>query len=635
VTPRARLRRLERWSRVRRFVGPALLLVLPLAVVAMDLARRSERVLAFEGDFRLTYLAAFAESVVVWGLLLYAACTQRGKSRVLATVLFALFGTFAIGGQTYFFQQYGAYLNTDVSVFATNFQESVINQLFADFSNYLRAKLPILALTLGLVWLGRRTFRPRRVPARVTAALAPLVLIGSFAIPTQHRHVQASTPDVLYLNAIGGLLLTQLGFTEQSNQIRPRLRESMPVPALAIAPGTPKRNVVFVILESVRAPATCIEYDAECQRTGATNAAFPQRFPFTNMRSVDSCTAISLAVLWSGLNANDSRDDLHTWPLIFDYAKAAGYDTAYWTSQNMLFGNVRLWVKNLGVRKFVSATELDATSDLDMGAPEGLLAEHVNAHIDELREPFLAVIQASNVHYPYYVDPDGPQPFQPATTSKAPDENTAFLNYYQNAVYQQDRHFARMLTHLRQSEAGKRTVIVYTSDHGEAFREHGQMGHTFSIFEEETHVPMWIDAPPGTLTDAELASLEQKKNAYLFHIDLAPTILDLLGVADAPGIAKYTARLAGHSLLRPELSEHIVPMTNCGGTWSCAFENYGVMQRNLKLEARSWDLGWRCFDVAADPAERDPLELTRCDDLVKAAIGLYGRLPGQGVPRKN
>ena len=29
------------------------------------------------------------------------------------------------------------------------------------------------------------------------------------------------------------------------------------------------------------------------------------------------------------------------------------------TSQNLLFGNTRLWVKNLGVDRFCSATELD------------------------------------------------------------------------------------------------------------------------------------------------------------------------------------------------------------------------------------------------------------------------------------
>jgi len=41
------------------------------------------------------------------------------------------------------------------------------------------------------------------------------------------------------------------------------------------------------------------------------------------MRSMDSTTAVSLAVLWSGLGPTESRDNLHTWPLIFDYARAA------------------------------------------------------------------------------------------------------------------------------------------------------------------------------------------------------------------------------------------------------------------------------------------------------------------------
>jgi glucan phosphoethanolaminetransferase (alkaline phosphatase superfamily) len=626
---------LLRWSKVRVPVGVFALLALSLTSVALDLGRRGDRVVAFDGDYRLTYLAALVESIVVWGALLHAGSGRRGAMRHVAAVLFVVFGTFAIGGQTYFFQQYGAYLNTDVSVFATNFRESVVNQLFADFSNYLRAKLPILGLTLGLLWLGRRAIRPSRRSAGVTGVLAPLLLVGSFFVPTQHRHVQASTPDVLYLNSIGGLLRTQLGFTEQSDQLRPRLRESMPVPRLVVAPGTPKRNVLFVILESVRAAATCIEHDPECERTAATNTAFPERFPFTNMRSMDSCTAISLSVLWSGLHSTESRERMHTWPLIFDYAKAAGYDTAYWTSQNMLFGNVRLWVRNLGVRKFVSATDLDPTSDLDMGAPERYLAERVNAEMGELREPFLAVIQTSNVHYPYYIDPDGPQPFQPSTSSKAPDENTAFLNYYQNSVFQQDQHVANMLRHLRETEAGKRTVIVYTSDHGEAFREHGQMGHTFSIFEEETHVPMWIDAPPGTLTAEEERNLRAKRDAYLFHVDLAPTILDLMGVADAAGIDDYKARMHGHSLLRPALTDEIVPMTNCGGVWSCAFENWGVMQKNLKLEARSWDPGWKCYDVEADPTESADLGMEACGGLLSAAMSTYGRLPGQGVPKKN
>lgn len=625
--------RLRRWARQRRLLAPLLLLVPSGIVLGMDVMRRSARLGSLDTLNRSFYLASFLESVLVWSLLVHAASRRRGALRWVAAALFVIAFTFTVGGQTYFFSQYNAYLNLDVSLFASNFKDSVINQLMADLGNYVRAKLPPFCIALGLLWIARRALRPRRIPAIISGVLGPLLLLASFFIPAQHRHLQAAPPDVLYLNAVGGLIQTQLGFTEQSNQMRPRARESMPVPALAVAPGTPRRNVLFVILESVRADSACIVYEPGCRRTEATNQLFPERVGFPQMRSMDSTTAVSLAVLWSGLSPTASRDDLHTWPLLFDYAKAAGFDTAFWTSQNMLFGNARLWVKNLGVHKFVSATDLEPTSDLDMGAPEGLLADRVTHEFGALREPFLAVIQLSNVHYPYFVDEHGPQPFQPATTSKAPEDNPYFKNYYQNSVYQQDQHLARLLRHVRSTEAGKHTVIVYTSDHAEAFREHNQMGHTFSIFDEEIHVPAWIDAPAGTLTDEEARVLESKQHEYVFHVDLAPTVLDLLGVGQDPSIAKYTAAMPGHSLLRPALSDQPLLMTNCAGVWSCAFENWGIMHKNLKLESRAWDTGWKCHDVAKDPLEAENLPLEHCGDLVPRANAFFGRLPGQGIPK--
>jgi len=627
--PVARLRRL---ARGRRLGSLGLLLVVPIVSVVLDFLRRGGRIRAFEQFNALTYAGSVVESLCVWGVLLYAASRRRGWLRHVAAVLFVVMVTFTIGGQSYFFQQYNAYLNVDVSVFASNFMDSVVNQLLADLGNYLRAKLPPFAMALLLIWVSRRVVRPSRSPALVLSPVAPLLLVGSFFIPTQHRSEQASTPDTLYLNAIGGLLRTQLGFTDQSNQLRPRARMSLPVPVLTRA-QVPKRNVLFIILESVRADTTCIEHEPECKRTEATNRLLPERFPFTQMRSMDSCTAISLAVLWSGIRPIENRDTLHEWPLVFDYAKSLGYDTAYWTSQNMLFGNVRLWIKNLGVNHQVTATDLDPTSDLDMGAPEKYLAEHVSEHIGELKEPFMAVVQLSNVHYPYYLDPQLPTPFEPWSTSKAPEDNASFKNFYQNSVYQQDLHIAKMIAALKATPAGKNTVIVYTSDHAEAFREHGQMGHTFSIFDEEVHVPAWIDAPPGTLTPDEIENLKAKRNAFLFHVDVAPTVLDLIGVPDDPRLSQYRQKMPGHSLLRAELTTEPLPMTNCAGVWSCAFENWGIMQGSRKLEARSWDTGWNCYDVDADPRELLKLPLAQCDDLLKLAQKTYGRLPGKDLPK--
>ena len=614
--------------RRRRRIAASLILLLPAALsVTIDFAHRGHRVVAFDAIHRLTYAGAVLESLVLGAVLLAAASRRRSGFAWVLGALFAVAMTAAIGCQYYFFEQYNAYLNTDVSEFASNFKDSIVNQLVADLGNYMKVLLPIFLVSVGLLVLARHSVHLKRRQARAAAVLAPMLLVASMFAPTQHRQYQACTPDMLYFNAVGGVLRTTLGFTEQSGQMRPMARQSLPVPRLTPHPSHP-RNVLLVLLESVRADAACIDYDPTCRRTEATNQLFPERIGLHQLRALDSSTAITLAVLWSGLQPTESRERLHTQPLIFDYAKAAGYHTAYLTSQNLLFGNTRLWVKNLGVDRFCSATELDPESDLDMGAPEKTLAERVNHELDTLPEPFLAVVQLSNVHYPYLVDPSAPQPFQPASRSKAPGDNYKFFNQYQNAVHQQDAHVYDFLNHLQQLPAAARTVIVYTSDHGEAFREHGNMGHTFSMFDEEIHVPGWINAPPGTLTDEERANIVSKRDQPLTHVDLTQTVLDLLGVHDAPEIQAYKSLTHGKSLLRPELNDETLSLTNCAGVWSCAFENWGAMRGWRKVEAREWDSHWRCFDLQSDPKEQNDLGEAACAELVSYAQAKHARLPG-------
>ncbi len=49
-----------------------------------------------------------------------------------------------------------------------------------------------------------------------------------------------------------------------------------------------------------------------------------------------------------------------------------------------------------------------------------------------------------------------------------------------------------------------RAIIVFTSDHGEAFREHWQLGHTSALYEEEIHVQGWIDAQLHAVNFAQI-----------------------------------------------------------------------------------------------------------------------------------
>ena len=82
-------------------------------------------------------------------------------SRVFAT-LFVVGLTLSVGGQRYFHDQYNAYVNVDVSMFASNLMDSVFNQLFADIRTYLIAKIPPLVVSVALLFVARRVIRPRR-----------------------------------------------------------------------------------------------------------------------------------------------------------------------------------------------------------------------------------------------------------------------------------------------------------------------------------------------------------------------------------------------------------------------------------------------------------------------------------------
>jgi membrane-anchored protein YejM (alkaline phosphatase superfamily) len=64
-------------------------------------------------------------------------------------------------------------------------------------------------------------------------------------------------------------------------------------------------------------------------------------------------------------------------------------------------------------------------------------------------------------------------------------------------------------------------VVIVTADHGEAFNEHGDVGHGSSLHNELIRIPLIIKAPP-------LSKGAHEERVQ--HTDLFPTLLDLLGL---------------------------------------------------------------------------------------------------------
>jgi arylsulfatase A-like enzyme len=624
---RSRFGAARRVARQSLWISPLVLLSPALVIVAFDLARRGGRLLELSPLQAGGYVLSTVAGGALWGSLLLFASRRRGVARHVAVAFFVLGATLALGLERYFHDQYATYLNLDALFFGLSFKDSLSSQLHAQLPSVARALLAPAVIFSAIAVFARHRLRPGPATLRRgKLVLAAAVVVGMLA-PWSYRGAQAATPDVLFLHAVAGYARAATGLLEAEAQALPGHRSPEYLPSLTARPARP-RNVVFVLTESVRADVVCTAHDPACRSTPFTNRAAKDRLPLLQMRANDSVTAVSVAVLLTGLSPAASRETVHSAPMLWEYARAAGYDTAYWTSQDLRFGNSDMFVRDVGAMHHVAGAELDPEADLDLGARDAYLTDHVERELAALREPFVAVLHYSNTHFPYFVE-EGKSPFSPAELTKDPEKGEAFFNHYRNAVFLQDEAIGRAIDAVRKSAFSERTVIVYTSDHGEAFREHTQMGHTLSLYDEEIHVPAWIDAPPATLSDEERRAVESLRDRPTFHVDLLPTFLDLLGVHDAAEIGRQRDRFAGTSLLRARGEDAPVPLTNCAALWTCPFETWGMMRGALKLEARAWDREFHCWDVIQDPEERHDLGPSGCGDLPDRAVVLFGGKPGQ------
>ena len=614
-------------ARLRRWAGRALLFAPTLGIVAIDLSKRHPRLFAFEGRDLLFYVGSVVVGMVLWTSLVGVATRARGIARWPVRVLLVLGALLLVGGQIYTFQRYQAYVNPRAVLVGTSFLPSIGQQLWFDRWTFLRALLPCLLFAIAVPFAAMK-LAPMRKRSRGWLCLdlaLVAVLLGAFISPERGAE-QGQPPDIMYVAAMGQLARARWDHNETVERVHPGPRSPEPVAAMVAKPAR-KRNVVMVITESVRAQSVCLDYSETCRYTPFSNKAMPDRIALTQMRALDSTTAISLAIMWGGLLPTEKRKELHTAPILWEYAHAAKLESAYYTSQNLLFGNSGTWLEGTPWTRHVSATMIEPEATYETGADDGKLVDYALGDIGALKEPYLAVVHLSNTHFPYKIDPDD-MPFTPQEEATGPGYENEILNRYQDSIHLQDKAVGRFLEEMKKRPDAEHTVIVFVSDHGEQMREKGAVGHTGTLFDPEIRIPFWIHAPKGTLTDDEEASLRALHTTPVTSLDVFPTMMDLLGLWDAPELAPFRPRIAGQSLLRGgSTPDRSIVLTNCSELWACAFKNWGGMHGTKKLIAHQGDNAWNCFDIKSDPDENKPLDVAQCGDLLPMTERVMGGRP--------
>lgn len=102
-----------------------------------------------------------------------------------------------------------------------------------------------------------------------------------------------------------------------------------------------------------------------------------------------------------------------------------------------------------------------------------------------------------------------------------PDEFVSLSkDWYDGSIRAMDAEIGRLLERLEELGLDEKTLVIFISDHGDEFLDHGKMGHGKGVYSELTHVPLIVRWPGVVPEGAEVFETVRT-------IDLMPTILEL------------------------------------------------------------------------------------------------------------
>jgi arylsulfatase A-like enzyme len=192
--------------------------------------------------------------------------------------------------------------------------------------------------------------------------------------------------------------------------------------------------------------------------------------------------------------------------------------------------------------------------------------------------PFFLFLHTYQVHFPY----QAPAPYAGMFRAADAPGGADGLEDYDAALRYADATLASLRATLERLGVAERTITIVTSDHGEAFGEHGITRHGTSLYEEVLRVPL-IWHGPGRIAAG------RRVGGVVSLADVAPTVLDLLALPRPPLVqGESLAPLVRPDRMPDPGPERVVFSENLQGDdvfaargldWKAAFDPRGTMRR--------------------------------------------------------
>lgn len=508
-----------------------------------------------------------------------------------------------------------------------------------------------VAAALGLLLL--RVLLPRRMTPTVMTVL--LASTCAFAVVANVRPIAGWSKAVLALGIgfqAGRFLAARLdSLLRTSRRGATVLAATVAAVALAVAghrswtesealaalpPATPGRpNVLLVVLDTVRAQSLSLHGH---DRATSPNLDRLAREGATFERTITTApwTLPSHAAMFTGCwhhevgtTFKEPLDDRY--PTLAESFAHAGYATAgfvgnvryatrevglargfarfedYWATPGEILFNCSVigqmvkardgFRRTIGFaddfgRKHASRVNSEFLSWLDGGRPQD--------------RPFFAFLNYYDAHHPYvpppgfagrWGDPSERRIFDYAPGRESRVSKTALAaerDAYECAIAFADDRLGALFAELAERGIADDTVIAVTSDHGEAFGEHGCYGHTDGVYVQQVHVPFVLRWPRGVPAGTRVSD-------WISLRHLPATLLDLADVTPA-------APLGGTSLAPLWNGRRFTPDRRIYtqlGMWSGPTRK-AVLEDGMRLHVRTDPKGRvteELYDLRTDPRE--------------------------------
>jgi arylsulfatase A-like enzyme len=235
------------------------------------------------------------------------------------------------------------------------------------------------------------------------------------------------------------------------------------------------------------------------------------------------------------------------------------------------------------------------------------------------QRPFFLFLNYMDAHGPYVAPPPYDSRFPgndcPSVAGEVPQQSERLrrhnISQYDGGIAYEDAEIGHLVSYLKHRGLYENTLLIITSDHGEAFGEGNRYGHGQTVYADQVRVPLLIKFPhanDGRVIDRSIG-----------HTDLLPTMLQSAGIA-LPDIAKSGAAAGGneegdHKLVSEDLESEPPHRALYAGDRKFVASTSGMRQ---------------LYDVVADPSEQTDLcsrETDRCSQMRRDLEEWIGSIP--------